>query len=64
MDRGAWQAPVHMVAKIRTGLKQLNTHTHTHTHTHCILLQETNLEEQGKQSIIYQQRNIIHGSLD
>ena len=28
MDRGAWQATVHGVAKSRTGLKQLSTHTH------------------------------------
>ena len=31
MDRGAWQATVHGVAKSWT---QLNTDTHTHTHTH------------------------------
>ena len=45
MDRGAWRATVHGVAKSRTRLKQLsrsssiNTHTHislhTHTHTHA-----------------------------
>ena len=28
MDRGAWQATVHRVAKSQTGLKQLSTHTH------------------------------------
>ena len=32
MDRGAWWATAHMVAKSRTQLKRLNTHTHTHTH--------------------------------
>ena len=31
MDRGAWWAIVHRVAKSRT---RLSTHTHTHTHTH------------------------------
>ena len=31
MNRGAWRATVHGVAKSRA---QLNTHTHTHTHTH------------------------------
>ena len=36
MDRGAWQATVHGVAKTQTLLKQLNTHTHTHTHTHRV----------------------------
>ena len=30
MDRGAWRATVHGVAKSQTRLKQLNTHT-THT---------------------------------
>ena len=30
MDRGAWRARVHRVAKCQT---QLNEHTHTHTHT-------------------------------
>ena len=33
MDRGAWQAMVHRVAKSQTQLKQLSVHTHTHTHT-------------------------------
>ena len=28
VDRGAWRAMVHRVAKSQTGLKQLNTHTH------------------------------------
>ena len=45
MDRGAWWATVHRVAKSRTRLKQLSacvrtwmrTHTHTHTRT-CIFL--------------------------
>ena len=31
MDRGAWWAMVHGVAKSGTRLKQLNTHTHTTT---------------------------------
>ena len=30
MDRGAWQAAVHVVAKCWTHLKQLSMHTHTH----------------------------------
>ena len=29
MDRGAWPAAVHGVAKSRTQLKQLSTHKHT-----------------------------------
>ena len=29
MDRGAWRATVHRVAKSQQGLKQLSTHTHT-----------------------------------
>ena len=33
MDRGAWWATVHGVAKSQTHLSH-NTHTHTHTHTH------------------------------
>ena len=31
MDRGAWQATVHGVAKSRIQLKQLSTHTHVYT---------------------------------
>ena len=31
LDRGAWQATVHAVAKSRT---RQSTHMHTHTHTH------------------------------
>ena len=34
MDRGAWQATVHRVAKSQTQLSDSYTHTHTHTHTH------------------------------
>ena len=30
MDRGAWRAIVHRVAKSRTQLKRLSTHAHTH----------------------------------
>ena len=33
MDRGAWWATVHKVAKSWTRLKQLDAHTHTPTHT-------------------------------
>ena len=31
MDRGAWWATVHGVAKSRTQWKRLSTHAHTHT---------------------------------
>ena len=35
MDRGAWQATVHGVAKSQTpDTTEQFTHTHTHTHTH------------------------------
>ena len=34
MDRGAWWATVHGVAKSQTQLSDSHTHTHTHTHTH------------------------------
>ena len=33
MNRGAWQAMIHRVAKCQP---QLSTHTHTHTHTHIL----------------------------
>ena len=33
MDRGAWWATVHGVAKSQTQLSDSHTHTHTHTHT-------------------------------
>ena len=33
VDKAAWQATVHKVAKSRTRLSR-HTHTHTHTHTH------------------------------
>ena len=33
MDRGAWQATVHRVPKIRHDWATEHTHTHTHTHT-------------------------------
>ena len=32
MDRGAWQARVHRIAKSLTGLKCLSVHTRTHNH--------------------------------
>ena len=33
MDRGAWWATVHKIAKSQTRLRDSHTHTHTHTHT-------------------------------
>ena len=33
MDKGAWQAAVHGVAKSVCVTKCTHTHTHTHTHT-------------------------------
>ena len=37
MERGAWWAVVHAVAKESDTTEQLSiTHTHTHTHTHRI----------------------------
>ena len=41
MDRGAWWAMVHRIAKSWTQLKQLSTHTHPypHSHTHiCVYI--------------------------
>ena len=37
MDRGAWRAMVHSVARSQTPLKRLSTHTHTHAHIHTSL---------------------------
>jgi len=37
MDRGAWRAIVHGVAKSWTQLSNSHTHTHTHTHKQLIL---------------------------
>ena len=34
MDRGAWQAIVHRVAKSQTWLKQLSTHAHLHSYSY------------------------------
>ena len=34
MDRGAWWATVHGVAKSQTQLNYSFTHTHTHTHAY------------------------------
>ena len=34
MDRGAWWAAVHRIAKSVTQLKQLSTHARMHIHTH------------------------------
>ena len=33
MDKGAWRATVHGVAKSQTQLSDSHTHTHTHIHT-------------------------------
>ena len=32
IDRGAWQATVHLATKSQTRLSYTHTHTHTHTH--------------------------------
>ena len=41
MERGAWQAAVHGVAKSRTWLSNWAQHTRTHTHTHILELRPT-----------------------
>ena len=37
MDRGAWQATVHGVQRVRHSYICMYTHTHTHTHTHTYI---------------------------
>ena len=37
LDREAWRATVHGVAKSQTRLNDSHTHTHTHTHTHSYI---------------------------
>ena len=47
MDRGAWWATVHGVAKSQTWLSdQAHTHTHTHTHTQWLRLVLTHTRPQ------------------
>ena len=51
MDRGAWQATVHGVAKSWTQLSNSpHTHTHTHTHTASLLFLH----------IFYQRVDMVH----
>ena len=39
MDRGAWWAMVHRIAKSWTQLKQFSTHTHPYPHSHmCVYI--------------------------
>ena len=47
MDREAWQATVHGVAKSRTQLSDSDTHTHTHTHTTGGLLRSGDYQANG-----------------
>ena len=37
MDRGAWQATVHGVARSQTRLRDYYFHTHIHTHTYTYI---------------------------
>ena len=37
-DKGAWQATVHRVARVRHDWATKHTHTHTHTHIHTLFL--------------------------
>ena len=48
MDRGAWRAIVHGVAKSRTRLSDF-THTHAHTHTHT---EGPNIRESESRSVV------------
>ena len=52
MDRGAWWATVHGVAKSRTRLKQLSMHACTHTLSSIFLLSsgQTSVAVRGKQT--------------
>ena len=54
MDRGAWRATVHGVAKSQT---LLSTHTHTHTHTHSEPMSEV-LIRRGNEDIWRDIRNV------
>ena len=50
MDRGAWWATVHRIAKNCTWLcmyAHAQTHTHTHTHTHTQIL-KTHVKYSGE----------------
>ena len=48
MDRGAWFATVHGVAKSQT---RLSAHSHTYTHTHSSSMELHNNEEGGLEII-------------
>ena len=48
MERGAWWATVHGVAKTQTRLS--DSHTHTHTHTHLLLIGFPGGGDTGKES--------------
>ena len=39
MDRGAWWATVHRIARSQTQLKQLNTHTLIHLHNQLTFIE-------------------------
>ena len=55
MDRGAWRAAVHGVAKSRTRLKRLSTHTHTLPITQGRLLRLTSQFILTPESILHTQ---------
>ena len=47
MDRGAWQATVHRVAKSRIRLKQLSIHAHMHSQKSLVDQIRGDKEEKG-----------------
>ena len=75
MDRGAWQAIVHGVAKSWTWMSNWATehtcvlaHTHTHTHTHCIIICEypcidVPYQELGIITLVLQMEKLRHQNL-
>ena len=54
MNRGAWWATVHSVAKSWTQLKQLSTqaHAHTYIHTHTHIYKEGEGKERMNQKAV------------
>ena len=58
MDRGAWQAIVHVVTK--SDMTKRLTHTQTHTHTHStfwILYKTTNVSMRAQHLLIVNKYN-------
>ena len=61
MDRGAWRAMVHRLAKSQTQVKQLSTHTHTHAMPKVMVLGDRAFGNRSRHHLVNRISTLVRG---